>query len=120
MQYDIKIALRLKRLFPDRFKIVQYETFGDLFSSARALYKFMKMGLTDEIQQNLGKLIRAENSTKGFHPFNYRLSLPWASERIANKHCSMVFTSLGYPMFRDENSYRNLDDIPKSLPYTLY
>ena len=120
MEYDIKSAVRLRRLFPDRFKIVQYETFGDLFSSARALYNFMELEITREIEHSLGKLIRAENSTKGFHPYNYRTSLPWYTERIANKYCTNVFNSLGYPIFRNEISYRNLDEVPNGLPYTLY
>ncbi|XP_045197675.2 carbohydrate sulfotransferase 1-like [Mercenaria mercenaria] len=119
MQYDIDAALRLKRLYTDRFRIVQYEDLGDLLRKARVLYNFMELDLTPEIQRDLENLVRSENSTTGFHPYSYRTSLPWDIERAANKHCKGVFLALGYPVYKDENEYKNLDIKPESLPYAL-
>lgn len=119
MRYDFKTALRLRKLYTDRFRIVQYEDFSDLHHSARVLYSFMEMDLTPKIASDLEQLIKPDNSSTGFHPYNYRLTLPWNVERIANTYCKDLFLSLGYPVFKDENDYRNFDEKPNGLPYAI-
>lgn len=122
MGYDLRVALRLRTRYTDRFRIVQYEDFSDLQNNAKILYKFLGMDTTEEILRDIDKLIKPTDASKGFHPFNYRDTLSWDIERLVFRHCESVVRALGYPTFTIKEEYlssKNDKELVAKLPYTL-
>lgn len=126
MLRDIEIGERLLQKFPTRFKIIQYEDFDDPSSKIDILYRFLGMSHVKETRQYISKPETGVNSgssagTKGNHPFKYRTMLKWSSVRLIDKQCSGVYDKLGYTIYSDEHSYRNLSisGVQTKLPYSM-
>lgn len=123
MMYDISVARKLIRKYPDRFRVIQYEDFDNLVVKVDSLYKFVGMEFDDYVMNDVlkKKEKKKKNSKIGFHPFNYTRRLPWRLERIALTHCKAVYQALGYPIFENEQEYVSFLDTNPSiqLPYAL-
>lgn len=107
LQWDIKAGQELMKMFSDRFKIIHYESFGNLTGVASDLYKFLGMSHTSE-QQTMLEFLAKPTKTRGFHPFNYRTRLPWDIVNMFETECSEVLDQLGYARYESEIHLRNL------------
>ena len=109
---DIRASYMFKVLYPDRFKVIQYETFFDkpVENSAKELYEFAEMeyGIEQQnvIQTKFNK--KKTNKTTGFHPFSYRTKLPWSVVKLFNEECTEVLDRLGYTQYTDEVHLKDL------------
>ena len=111
---DVRASYMFKAIYPDRFKVIQYELFFDqpIDDSARDLFEFAGMEYGSEHQKVIEtKFNRKTNKTTGFHPFSYRTKLPWSVVRIFNEECSEVLDRLGYSRYEDN---LHLNDLSKS------
>ena len=104
LRIDLQASYMLKAVYPDRFKVIQYEHFFDnpLSDAARDLYEFAGIEYDSKQQQIIEtKFNRNTGGTKGFHPFSYRTKLPWSVVEMFNEECSEVLDRLGYTRYKD-------------------
>ena len=109
---DLKASETLREMYPDRFKVIQYEhLYAEPMSrGVKELYEFAGMDYDSEqqLEEQLDTTIRKES---GFHPFKYRTRLPWSVVDMFNEECAEVLDRLGYTRFKNQS---HLEDMSQS------
>ena len=87
---DLEASEMLRTVYPDRFKVVQYE---HLFSEpvsrgVKDLYEFAGMNYGSE--QQLQRLLDKQSE---FNPFKYRTNVPWRVIEMFDLECSEVHST---------------------------
>ena len=120
MLNDIEDIEKLKTLYPERVKILQYEDFYDPHRLAINLYSFLNMKMSESAESLLRKLT-LNNKKSGFHPDSYRSGLDWKIIKSTTKHCRSVLERLGLRIFEKEEELRNvsLNVILGNLPFKI-
>ena len=120
MEKDIVGVQKLKKLFPDRVKILQYEDFKNPLKLGIHLYRFLNMKLTKAAKSLLTES-SSNNTRRGFHPDSFRYHLEWKTIQQIDRTCYNVLKSLGLWIFKSKEELLNtsLDIVSGSRPYSF-
>ena len=111
LKIDLDASEMLKRIYPGRMKVIQYERLfaQPLSGAAKDLYTFAGMDYGTKQQDIIRTDIKQHNSGgAGFHPFNYRTRVPWNVIQLFDKECSEVLDRLGYTRYKDKAHLKDL------------
>ena len=106
MDKDIAAVQKLKKLFPGRVQILQYEDFKDPLNLVISLYRFLNMKLTQSAKALFTEPC-ANGSREGFHPDSFRYHLGWSTIQHIDRICHNVLGSLGLRIFKSKEELLN-------------
>ena len=120
MEKDIVSAENLRKFFPERVKIVQYEDFDDPIKLGTKLYSFLNMELTESAKSVL--ISPSKKKTQdGFHPDSFRFYFNWTTITSIDRICEKVYLLLGLRPFKNEGELHDdtISIVSASLRFPL-
>ena len=114
---DLAAGKQLITKYPNQVKLIQYEDLDNFEEQFKVLYKFLELPLTAGHMQMIRRLSKMHpKGNKGFHPYNYRITLPWNISKMVENECAPVLEQLGYTSYRQEKDLRDLRKPPSIIP----
>lgn len=119
MVSDYTAALRLSRLYPERFRAIRYEDFSlDPYRGVHDLFEFFGLSVHQSVSDFLDSHTRTNaggvsstfrNSRSA--PFHWRLELPFHEVQYIERQCEQAMLHWGYVRAHNESSLKDMNPL---------
>lgn len=123
MVSDYTAAIRLQKLYPDRFRAIRYEDFSlDPYKGVQELFDFFHLYLHPNVMEfldshtklNSGGVSSTFRNSKSA-PFHWRSDLSFSEVQYIEEQCQVAMKHWGYARARNETHLREFNPDRKSV-----